>query len=100
MEITPDLIVQVSHLYKALSDPTRLRILTLLEAHEELNVGKIVDKIGLEQSAVSHQLKILRDNHLVKTRKVGKVVYYSLDDAHVVDILSETFEHIYHQKKL
>lgn len=93
---TPEMIEKVSQLYKALSDPTRIRILTLL-SQSELNVSAIVERIGLEQSAVSHQLKLLRLNHLVKARKEGKTVFYSLDDQHVVDILGQSFKHITHQ---
>lgn len=94
---TPEMIEKVSQLYKALSDPTRIKILTLL-SHSEQNVGAIVEKIGIEQSAVSHQLKLLRLNHLVKSRKEGKSVYYSLDDQHVVDILGQSFQHITHSQ--
>ncbi|WP_314059998.1 metalloregulator ArsR/SmtB family transcription factor [uncultured Vagococcus sp.] len=94
---TPEMIEKVSQLYKALSDPTRIKILTLL-SHSEQNVSAIVEKIGLEQSAVSHQLKLLRLNHLVKSRKEGKSVYYSLDDQHVVDILGQSFKHITHSQ--
>lgn len=86
----------VSQLYKALSEPTRVRILTFL-ATSELNVSAIVAKAELEQSAVSHQLKILRQADLVTTRKVGKEVFYSLSDQHVIDILSQSFEHIRHK---
>ncbi|MGO2101032.1 ArsR/SmtB family transcription factor [Vagococcus salmoninarum] len=93
---TPEMIEKVSQLYKALSDPTRIKILTLL-SQSELNVSAIVERIGLEQSAVSHQLKLLRLNHLVKARKEGKTVFYSLDDQHVVDILRQSFKHITHQ---
>ena len=50
----------------------------------------------MEQSAVSHQLKLLRDSRVVKSRRVGKTVLYSLDDHHVLDILEQTFEHIHH----
>lgn len=97
MEITLKDIEKVSQLYKVLSDPTRLRILNFL-VEAEFNVTTIVEKLGLEQSAVSHQLKILRNADLVKTRKVGKVVYYSLSDQHVLDILGQSFEHIKHLK--
>ncbi|WEG73934.1 ArsR/SmtB family transcription factor [Vagococcus intermedius] len=98
LEASNDIIEKVSQLYKALGDPTRLKILTLL-SQSEMNVSAIVTEIGLEQSAVSHQLKLLRNNHVVKSRKEGKIVYYSLDDQHVVDILGQTFQHIRHIDK-
>ena len=90
-------IEKVSQLYKALSDPTRLKILVSL-AKGEANVTELVQILEMEQSAVSHQLKLLRLQHLVKSRKLGKSVYYSLDDAHVLDILEQTITHISHSK--
>ncbi|MBO0441908.1 ArsR family transcriptional regulator [Enterococcus sp. DIV0212c] len=91
-----DEIQKVSQLYKVLSDPTRLRILLLLK-QGELNVTAIGEKLSMEQSAVSHQLKLLRDSHVVRSRREGKTIYYTLDDHHVIDILNQTFEHIKHQ---
>ncbi|WP_434117708.1 metalloregulator ArsR/SmtB family transcription factor [Enterococcus faecalis] len=89
-------IKQVSQLYKVLSDPTRLRILLLLNecAH---NVTAISEQLGMEQSAVSHQLKLLRDSWIAWARREGKNTSYSLDDHHVIDILNQTFEHIEHR---
>lgn len=94
-EVTEDNIQQVSKFFKSISDPTRLRILLAL-SEQEMNVSSITEKLGMEQSAVSHQLKSLRENRLVKSRKEGKSVVYSLDDQHVVDILEETFIHMSH----
>ena len=89
-------IKQVSQLYKVLSDPTRLRILLLLKEGEH-NVTAISEQFGMEQSAVSHQLKLLRDSRVVKARREGKTIFYTLDDHHVIDILNQTFEHIEHR---
>ncbi len=89
-------IKQVSQLYKVLSDPTRLRILLLLK-EDEHNVTAISEQLGMEQSAVSHQLKLLRDSRVVKARREGKTIFYTLDDHHVIDILNQTFEHIEHR---
>ncbi|MBL1228487.1 winged helix-turn-helix transcriptional regulator [Enterococcus sp. BWB1-3] len=94
MELTEE-IQQVSQLYKVLSDPTRLRILLVLKKGE-LNVTAIAAELDMEQSAVSHQLKLLRQSRVVKSRRDGKTIYYSLDDHHVIDILTQTFEHISH----
>lgn len=88
-------IQKVSKFFKSISDPTRLRILIAL-SEEEMNVSSITQKLEMEQSAISHQLKLLRENHLVKSRKEGKSVVYSLDDQHVTDILTETFIHMGH----
>lgn len=89
-------IKKVSQIYKVLSDPNRLKILLLLK-QDEKNVGALVEELGMEQSAVSHQLKLLRENHIVKSRRDGKTIYYSLDDDHILDILEQTFEHVQHQ---
>lgn len=89
-------IEQVSQLFKVLSDPTRLKILLSLKAGEK-NVTAIAEAVSMEQSAVSHQLKLLRENRVVKSRREGKAILYSLDDEHVIDILQETFEHIEHR---
>lgn len=88
---------EMSQLFKVLSDETRLSILLLLFECHECNVSTIVQKLGKEQSAISHQLQILRRHHLVKTRREGKVIYYTLDDEHVSMILATTKEHISHR---
>ncbi|MPN55138.1 Transcriptional repressor SmtB [bioreactor metagenome] len=61
-------------------------------------VGDIADRLDMTQSAVSHQLRVLRQNDLVKYRKEGKTVYYSLDDSHVENVLRQGIEHIKHKK--
>ncbi|MBO0420860.1 ArsR/SmtB family transcription factor [Vagococcus fluvialis] len=93
--VTEENILKVSKFFKSISDPTRLRILLAL-SEKEMNVSSITELLEMEQSAVSHQLKALRENRLVKSRKEGKSVVYSLDDQHVVDILTETFVHMSH----
>ncbi|MGC6767823.1 ArsR/SmtB family transcription factor [Enterococcus sp. LJL128] len=95
MELTEE-IQEVSQLYKVLSDSTRLRILLVLKKGE-LNVTALAGELAMEQSAVSHQLKLLKQNRVVKSRREGKTIYYSLDDNHVIDILNQTFEHISHR---
>jgi DNA-binding transcriptional ArsR family regulator len=93
--VTEENILKVSKFFKSISDPTRLRILLAL-SEKEMNVSSITELLEMEQSAVSHQLKALRENRLVKSRKEGKSVVSSLDDQHVVDILTETFVHMSH----
>lgn len=88
-------IEKVSRIFKLLSDVTRLKILLTLEQGER-NVTSIAEVVQMEQSAVSHQLKLLKDNRMVKARREGKTVFYRLDDQHVFDILEETLEHIRH----
>ena len=80
-------------LYKMFGDPSRLRILHALSLRE-LCVCDLAALLGLSKSAVSHQLKSLRLGKLVKFRREGQVVFYSLDDDHVKDILALGFEHL------
>lgn len=88
-------IEKVSRIFKLLSDATRLKILLTLEQGER-NVTSIAEVVQMEQSAVSHQLKLLKDNRMVNARREGKTVFYRLDDQHVFDILEETLEHTRH----
>jgi DNA-binding transcriptional ArsR family regulator len=81
--------------FKALADPTRLKILTLLFCGER-GVGELADHLAVSQSAVSHQLRLLRGLDIVRYRKEGREVYYDLADDHIRDILVRTFEHILH----
>lgn len=90
-------VEKVSQLFKVLSDPTRLNILLYLKDGEK-NVTSISQSVQMEQSAVSHQLRLLRENHVVKSRREGKTILYSLDDFHVLDILEQTIKHVEHQK--
>ena len=86
----------LADLFSALSDPSRVRILsTLLEA--ELNVQEIADRVGLSHSAVSHQLRGLRQMRIVRAQKRGRQVFYALDDSHVSDLLLRGLDHIQHQ---
>lgn len=91
-------IQSISKLFKVISDPTRLSILFLLQ-QKELSVGNIVLALDKEQSAVSHQLKTLKDARLVKARREGKSILYSLDDLHVFSILDQVLTHVNEQEK-
>lgn len=82
----------LSDIFKALGDPTRLRIVSAL-AISELCVCDLANALGSSISAVSHQLRVLRNLKLVKYRKEGKMVYYSLNDECVETLLSEGFRH-------
>lgn len=84
---------QIAELFKGFGDPTRVQILSLL-IDSELCVNDIALAIGLSQSAVSHQLRLLKQMHLIKFRRVGKNVLYSLADNHVLLILQTGREHI------
>lgn len=83
----------LADLFKTLSDPTRIRIIDAL-FDNELCVCDLAEIIGISQSATSHQLRVLRLHHLVKYRKEGKQVYYSLDDYHVSALYKQGLDHI------
>lgn len=88
-----DALYDLAELFKVFGDSTRVRILVaLFEA--ELCVCDISESLGMTQSAVSHQLQILRTNKLVKSRREGKQIYYSLADEHVVTIIAQGLSHI------
>ncbi|MBQ6368103.1 MAG: winged helix-turn-helix transcriptional regulator [Erysipelotrichaceae bacterium] len=87
------LIEDLSNFYKVMGDPTRLRLLMTL-ATGELSVSDLCNVISMNRSAVSHQLRELRNAKLVKARKTGKTVYYSLDDDHVLSVLNVALEHV------
>ena len=83
----------IAELFKAFGDTTRVRILSLL-LHQELCVGDIADALEMSQSAISHQLRILKQMHLIKFRREGKNILYSLADDHVKTILEMGLEHV------
>lgn len=85
----------LADLFKALSDPTRLRIISIL-IEGEMNVGEIAAQLDMTESAVSHQLRGLRQMRLVKARKDGRQVFYSLDDDHVAKLHRMGLEHVEH----
>lgn len=88
-----EVLYELAEIFKVFGDSTRIRILYAL-IESELCVGDIAQILNLGQSAVSHQLKILKDAKLVKFRREGKVVIYALDDDHVRNILNMGMEHI------
>lgn len=84
---------QIADLFKAFGDTTRVQILSQLTEHE-FCVTEISQRIALSQSAVSHQLRILKQMHLIKYRRDGKNILYSLADDHVRTILQMGLEHV------
>ncbi len=91
-----DTIFEASEFFKALSDSSRLKIITSLLTRE-LCVQDISERVSLSQSAVSHQLRVLRAARIVKYRKDGKMVYYSIDDEHIAEIIGTTIYHLSEQ---
>ncbi len=85
----------LADLFSALSDPTRLRIISVL-LDGEMNVGDIASRLVMTESAVSHQLRGLRQMRLLRSRKDGRQVYYTLDDDHVAKLYSLGLDHVEH----
>lgn len=86
----------LANLFKALADPTRARMISaLLDA--ALCVNDLTELLGMEQSAVSHQLRALRDWRLVKRERRGRLMVYSIDDKHVYELLRRGLEHVQHE---
>ena len=91
---TDDTLNKLSDLFRVFGDGTRIRILYVL-FEEEVCVCDIATLLGMTQSAVSHQLRILKNARLIRSRRDGKTVYYSLADEHVRTLLSQGTEHIH-----
>jgi DNA-binding transcriptional ArsR family regulator len=90
-------IINLASLFQALSEPTRVRIIHIL-IQEEMCVCDIAAVLEMNQSAISHQLRFLRNLHLIKWRKVGKMVYYSIDDEHVLTLFDTGLSHVSHRQ--
>lgn len=86
---------KLSEIFKALGDETRIKLLHAL-SQEELCVCDLSKVVEMSQSLVSHQLRVLRNLRLVKYRKEGKMVYYSLDDEHIINLFTQGLAHIRH----
>ncbi|MDO5422193.1 MAG: metalloregulator ArsR/SmtB family transcription factor [Eubacteriales bacterium] len=93
LPIDDETLTRAADLFKIFGDPTRLRILCLLSGGE-LCVQDIAGGLAMTQSAISHQLRILKQSALVKSRRDGKTVYYSLADEHVATIIQQGLEHV------
>lgn len=88
-----EILDQIAELFKSFADPTRVCILSQLSV-KEMCVTDIAEAVALSQSAISHQLRILKQNHLIKYRRDGKNILYSLADDHVKIILQMGLEHV------
>ncbi len=86
---------RLAETFRALSDPTRVRIVSLL-ADVELCVCDLAAALDMSQSAVSHQLRTLRDRRLVRWRREGRHIFYTLDDEHVADLYRRSLQHVTH----
>jgi len=95
MSIDKNTSTLLANLFNALSDPTRVFIIALL-LDSELNVGSIAEQLDMTESAVSHQLRGLRLQRIVRARKQGRQVFYALDDAHIADLFRLGLQHMEH----
>ena len=96
-EVSMDVLFELSEFFKFFGDTTRIRIIHLLLSGE-VSVNDIAEKLNLEQSVVSHRLRILRTANLVKPRRDGRKMFYSLDDEHIGLIFNTGLTHILHKK--
>ncbi|MFQ3545105.1 metalloregulator ArsR/SmtB family transcription factor [Halobacillus rhizosphaerae] len=94
-DLDEETLFVVSQTFKALSDPTRIRILNLL-FEKEYSVNEISENLNLRQSTVSHQLRFLKNLRLVKYRREGTTIFYSHDDEHVINVLQQMIQHALH----
>ena len=94
-DLDEETLFVVSQTFKALSDPTRIRILNFL-CCDEHSVNEIAEALNLGQTTVSHQLRFLKNLRLVKFRREGTTLYYSSDDNHVMNLLHQTVSHAKH----
>ncbi len=88
-----DKVDTVTNIFKIIADPTRARILLAL-AETSLSVNEIVAILGMSQSSISHQLRVLKDNRLVSGTRIGKQIHYQLTDRHIVQIFNQMIDHI------
>ncbi len=88
-----EMLFELADLFKVFGDSTRLRIMVMI-SDSEMAVNDIAESLRMEQSTISHQLRVLRQNKLVRVRREGKQMYYSLDDDHVKKIIEMGMDHI------
>lgn len=90
-------LTKVADFFKILGDPTRTKILCALD-NNEMCVCDIANVLNMTKSSISHQLNTLRQNNIVKSKKMGKEVFYTLDDEHVTEVFEVALSHIGHKK--
>jgi DNA-binding transcriptional ArsR family regulator len=83
----------LTEIFRVLGDPTRVRILDAL-SRSELCVGALASQLGVTESAVSHQLRLLRNTRIVRARRNGRMMFYALDDEHVLSLFHEGLRHV------
>ena len=91
--LQPRTVEALADTFRALGDPTRVRILDVL-SHGELCVSDIATLVGISESAASHQLRLLRGMRLVRPRRAGRLVYYAVDDQHILELMHQAMTHV------
>ncbi len=94
--LDPATAQDLAELFRALADPTRLRIIAVLLDAGEATVGQLAERVGISESAASHQLRGLRQMRLVRARRAGRHVWYALDDDHVAALYRMGLDHVLH----
>ncbi len=94
--LVAELANRLAEIFAAMGDPNRLRIIAVL-AYHELRSGEVSALVGMTESATSHQLRLLRTLRIVRARKVGRQVFYALDDEHIHDLLDRGVAHLQHE---
>ncbi len=94
----PTVVQALSDMFRILGDPTRVRIVDAL-AEGELCVCDIAEHVGISESAVSHQLRLMRGMRIVRGRREGRCVYYTLDDQHVLDLFQQGLRHVSEERR-
>ena len=91
--LRPETVQALADTFRVLGDPTRVRILDALSTGERC-VNDIASAVGISESAVSHQLRLLRGMRLVRPRRAGRQVYYAVDDQHILELLHQAMTHV------
>jgi DNA-binding transcriptional ArsR family regulator len=91
--LDPHIVEGLTEIFRVLGDPTRVRILDAL-SRSELCVGDLALQLGVTESAVSHQLRLLRNTRIVRSRREGRMIFYALDDKHVLALFRQGLRHV------
>jgi ArsR family transcriptional regulator, lead/cadmium/zinc/bismuth-responsive transcriptional repressor len=91
--ISEETVQELADTFRALGDPTRVRILDTL-SHGEMCVCDLSGVVGMSESAVSHQLRLLRGLRLVRSRRAGRHIFYAIDDQHIVELMRQALTHV------
>ncbi|HEY1308816.1 MAG TPA: metalloregulator ArsR/SmtB family transcription factor [Vicinamibacterales bacterium] len=92
-QLDPHTVDELTETFRMLGDPTRIRILDAL-SRSELCVGDIAHQLAVTESAVSHQLRLLRNVRIVRARREGRMIFYALDDKHVLGLFRQGLRHV------